>query len=422
MVEDGNGDHENWYRLNKVVGNGSFGIVHEAFVIKSNERVAIKKVLQDPRYKNRELSIMKDLSHPNIVKLRDYYYTIVSSSNATTTTNTSSSNNKDPGELAGDRGPDRDTPSEKEEKYLNLVMEYVPETVHKVTRNFFKNLGFMPMNLVRIYSFQLCRAFGYIHSLDICHRDLKPHNLLVDPASNVLKLCDFGSAKKLAKGEWSVSYICSRFYRAPELMLGSNEYTTAIDSWSIGCVLSELILGRPLFCGDTSIDQLVKIIQVLGTPTLTEMRAMNPDYNNINFPNLKGVDLASVFPKNTEPQFVDIVSQFLRYDPRQRLRPLDALTHPFFKALFNPAGNLPPLAGCEDASGSVCSVAAGDAACGGAGAARGGGWSEGGPDRDKGEVELVDVIDVNLVPGNLTDFTRNEVGFMSKQTRQYFNL
>lgn len=84
---------------------------------------------------------------------------------------------------------------------------------------------------------------AYIHALGICHRDIKPQNLLVDPTNHVLKICDFGSAKKLLKGEVNVSYICSRYYRAPELIFGATEYNNAIDVWSVGCVIAELLLG-----------------------------------------------------------------------------------------------------------------------------------------------------------------------------------
>lgn len=120
----------------------------------------------------------------------------------------------------------------------------------------------MPMQLVKVYGFQMCRAIAYIHALGVCHRDIKPQNLLVDPASHVLKLCDFGSAKMLAPGESNIAYICSRYYRAPELIFGATEYTSAIDIWSVGCVLAELIIGRPLFAGESGVDQLVEIIKV----------------------------------------------------------------------------------------------------------------------------------------------------------------
>jgi len=97
--------------------------------------------------------------------------------------------------------------------------------------------------------------------LGICHRDIKPQNLLIDPDSHLLKLCDFGSAKLLVKGEPNVSYICSRYYRAPELIFGASDYTNAIDVWSSGCVMAEMILGEPIFAGESGIDQLVEIIK-----------------------------------------------------------------------------------------------------------------------------------------------------------------
>lgn len=134
--------------------------------------------------------------------------------------------------------------------FLNLVLEYIPETVYKVARQYAKTKQTIPINFIRVsrnlflsifrfitfsvfspfqlYMYQLFRSLAYIHSLGICHRDIKPQNLLLDPETAVLKLCDFGSAKQLLHGEPNVSYICSRYYRAPELIFGAINYTTKI--------------------------------------------------------------------------------------------------------------------------------------------------------------------------------------------------
>jgi serine/threonine protein kinase len=124
----------------------------------------------------------------------------------------------------------------------------------------------VPPLLVKLYSYQLLRSISYIHAIGICHRDIKPQNILVDTGSHTLKLCDFGSAKQLVPGEPNVSYICSRYYRAPELIFGNSNYTTAIDVWSVGCCIAELMLGQPIFPGESGVDQLVEIIKILGTP------------------------------------------------------------------------------------------------------------------------------------------------------------
>lgn len=131
----------------------------------------------------------------------------------------------------------------QDEIYLNLVMEYVPETVYRVLKHYNKSKQPVPVLLVKLYIYQTFRALAYIHSLGICHRDIKPQNLLVDPTTHKLKVCDFGSAKSLAAGEVNVSYICSRYYRAPELIFGATSYNQAIDVWSVGCVMAELLLG-----------------------------------------------------------------------------------------------------------------------------------------------------------------------------------
>ena len=117
---------------------------------------------------------------------------------------------------------------EQSEVYLNLILEYVPENLYRCSRSYSKVKQQMPMLEVKLYMYQCLRSLAYIHSMGICHRDIKPQNLLLDPARGILKLCDFGSAKILVKGEPNVSYICSRYYRAPELIFGATDYTTFI--------------------------------------------------------------------------------------------------------------------------------------------------------------------------------------------------
>lgn len=153
---------------------------------------------------------MRELIHPNVVTLRHAFFT------------------------QGDK---------KDEIYLNVVMEYIPETVFRVIKHYNKIKQPVPLLLVKLYAYQSFRAIAYIHALGICHRDIKPQNLLVDPTNHSLKVCDFGSAKRLIKGEVNVSYICSRYYRAPELIFGATEYNNPIDVWSVGCVIAELLLG-----------------------------------------------------------------------------------------------------------------------------------------------------------------------------------
>jgi glycogen synthase kinase 3 beta len=289
------------YTATQIIGSGSFGVVYQAINQETNEIVAIKKVFQDPRYKNRELEIMKQLNHQNVVKFITAFYS------------------KD---------------EKKDEVYLNAVMEYVPDSLSKVIRSYFKNKTSFPAILVKVYAFQMFKALEYIHSMGICHRDIKPQNILVDPSTHMLKICDFGSAKKLVKGEPNVAYICSRYYRAPELIFGATEYNNQIDVWSIGCVIVEMVLGQPLFPGESAIDQLVEIIKILGTPTKNQILIMNPNYNEIKFPIIKQYPWNKYFKSKTvSEEFIDFVSKVLVYEPNIRLTPSQALEHPFFDEL-----------------------------------------------------------------------------------------
>ncbi|XP_048517024.1 glycogen synthase kinase-3 beta isoform X3 [Dendroctonus ponderosae] len=312
------------YTDTKVIGNGSFGVVYQAKLCETNELVAIKKVLQDKRFKNRELQIMRKLEHCNIVKLKYFFYS------------------------SGDKPPDVPcnmsiflATQQKDEVYLNLVLEYIPETVYKVARHYSKSKQTIPISFIKLYMYQLFRSLAYIHSMGICHRDIKPQNLLLDPETGILKLCDFGSAKHLVKGELNVSYICSRYYRAPELIFGAIDYTTRIDVWSAGCVLAELLLGQPIFPGDSGVDQLVEIIKVLGTPTKDQIKEMNPNYTEFKFPQIKSHPWQQVFRARTPPEAIELVARLLEYTPSVRITPLEACAHPFFNELREPGTRLP---------------------------------------------------------------------------------
>ncbi|KAL0920565.1 hypothetical protein M5K25_009708 [Dendrobium thyrsiflorum] len=296
------------YMAERVVGTGSFGVVFQAKCLETSKTVAIKKVLQDKRYRNRELQIMQLLAHPNVVQLYHHFFST----------------------------------TEKDELYLNLVLEYVSETIYRISKHYFRINQHIPLIYIRLYSYQICRALAYVHGVvGVCHRDIKPQNLLVNPHTHQLKLCDFGSAKKLVQGEPNISYICSRYYRAPELIFGATEYTTAIDMWSVGCVLAELLLGKPLFPGDSAVDQLVEIVKVLGTPTTEEIKCMNPNYTEFKFPQIKPHSWSKVFNKRMPPEAVDFISKLLQYSPKLRLTALEACAQPFFDELRDPNTSLP---------------------------------------------------------------------------------
>lgn len=302
------------FSAEQMVGSGSFGVVFKAKVTETGETVAIKKVLQDKRFKNRELQIMKTIFHANIVSLKSCFYA------------------HSPGNNGGE-----------DDLYLNLVMEFIPETVYSMTKMFADMPGGIPNIVATLYMYQLCRALAHIHGMGVCHRDIKPQNLLVDPNTHVLKLCDFGSAKQLVQGEPNVSYICSRYYRAPELIFGACDYTCQIDTWSAGCVAAELILGKPLFPGKDCVEQLVMVFRVLGTPTREEVFAMNPNYTNFHFTTVESVPWKDTFPGQIQAhgEFVDFISRMLVYSPAVRSTPTMALLHSAFDRLRNKNATLP---------------------------------------------------------------------------------
>ena len=293
------------YKIERVCGNGSFGIVFQGKILHTGETIAIKKVYQDRRFRNREFSIMSLLDHPNIVKVRHAFYT---------------------------------TGEKLDEIYLNLVMNYVPENLNRLNKSYFEKKEQIPLFLIKLYCFQIARALNYIHNKKICHRDIKPQNILLDPQTNRIYICDFGSAKLLKRDESNVSYICSRFYRAPELLLGNEYYTTSIDIWSFGCVVAELFKGKPLLRTENKDEQINKIMECLGGPKeedlaiIIDKQAAHELAKSTKA--IKAKNFADVLP-NCPPEIIDLISKILIYNPRKRLTAVEVMAHPAFDDLKN---------------------------------------------------------------------------------------
>lgn len=218
-------------------------------------------------------------------------------------------------------------------------MEYVPQNLHQV-------IGGQPLQICdcRRFLFQLLRALLHLNVLRICHRDLKPENLLVGGQS--LKVADFGSAKRLNTGP-SCSYICSRWWRAPELVVGSSDYSTSIDWWSAGCIAAEMMLGRPLFMGDKNWAQMYEMTRVLGTPSKHQIQALHPKGSaRITKHLCKLAELkrparrwAEVLPAYAQhPEALELPSMLLAYDPAARAHPIQALGCLFFVPLSEDVG------------------------------------------------------------------------------------
>lgn len=304
------------YQPQRILGQGSFGRVYQAKVLETGDTVAIKSIqvvgLSEITWrhhdgkldgnKDREVQILKELNgHPNIVCLKGAFLSGVGTKYAN----------------------------------LNLVMEFMSDTLQRVVKHYNQLNKRMEQYYVKLYQYQLLRGLAWMHTKCIMHVDIKPQNLLLDGGTHALKICDFGTAKRVNLGmTQAIAYACSRYYRAPELILGMMEYTTSVDIWSAGCVFAELMLGQPLFTGLDGIDHFVEMVKVLGTPSTQELQAMNPNYPAYDFgPGLAPITWDKVLRGLASRDAIELAAGLVTWDPAARILPLHAMGYRFFDAL-----------------------------------------------------------------------------------------
>lgn len=198
---------------------------------------------------------------------------------------------------------------------IYLVFEFVDKNLLEVLEE--KPQGLDPEFIKKII-FQLIKALDFCHRHNVIHRDIKPENLLINN-NGILKLCDFGFARFTAqKGESLTDYVATRWYRAPELILGDQNYGKPIDLWAVACIMGELIDGQPLFPGENEIDQLYQIQKVLGnlTENQKEILNKNPRFIGVKVPEVnKPETLDRIYLGKTDKKALLFMKALLKMDP-----------------------------------------------------------------------------------------------------------
>eukprot|EP00744_Colponema_vietnamica_P007482 GILI01010767.1.p1 GENE.GILI01010767.1~~GILI01010767.1.p1 ORF type:complete len:598 (-),score=61.24 GILI01010767.1:62-1855(-) len=299
------------YEIVKQIGDGTYGTVAKAVHKKTGQLVAIKRMKQkyyswDECIKLPEVQALRKLhAHPNVIKLKEVL---------------------------------------RERNELFFVFEFMDGDLLGVIRTAKANpplnpqMPFIPHTKVRAIMYQMFQSLAHLHKCGYFHRDLKPENMLIrkDPSSpdafDIVKLADFGLVKEIRAKPPYTDYVSTRWYRGPELLLQDRAYSSPVDMWACGCIMVELMSTRPLFPGSNELDQLFRIISVMGPPTektWPEGCAMARKLR-YTFPNPATTPLRKMVPPHIPPNAFDLIEKLLVYDPRKRLTASQALQHPYF--------------------------------------------------------------------------------------------
>merc|ERR1712028_217834 len=224
---------------------------------------------------------------------------------------------------------------------IYLVFEYMETDLHAVIRaNILEDIH------KQYIMYQLFRACKFLHSADIIHRDMKPSNILLNSDCQ-MKVCDFGLARSISALENPHSsgpapvltdYVATRWYRAPEILLGSTKYTKGADLWSYGCILGELLAQKPLFPGSSTMNQLERIIEIIGRPSAEDIDAIKSPFAATmleSIPPVAAKPLHDIFP-HASAEALDLLRRLLQFNPMKRISAESALSHPFVSQFHNP--------------------------------------------------------------------------------------
>ncbi|KAK9743041.1 hypothetical protein RND81_03G213000 [Saponaria officinalis] len=286
------------------VGRGAYGIVCAAVNSQTREEVAIKKISSafdnrvDAKRTLREIKLLRHMNHDNVIALRDLI-----------------------------RPPRKDNFND-----VYIVYELMDTDLHQIIRS----NQTLTDDHCRYFLYQILRGLKYVHSANVLHRDLKPSNLLMN-ANCDLKIGDFGLARTTSETDFMTEYVVTRWYRAPELLLNCSEYTAAIDIWSVGCILGEIMTREPLFPGKDYVHQLKLITELIGAPddsSLGFLRSDNARKYVRQLPQYPRQQFSTRFP-DASPMAVDLLERMLVFDPSRRITVDEALCHPFLASLHD---------------------------------------------------------------------------------------